>query len=80
MSGSKDIQGHLATVAAGGNTGRQKLAFDPTTGKLKVMNENQITGDNVVCTDMAKAGFFNQRIEKETKKHGCRISSSRCSY
>ncbi len=58
MSNSKDVQGHLATVAAGKDTGRQKLTFDPTTGKLRVVNGNQATGDNVVCTDMAAAGFF----------------------
>ena len=41
MSNSKDVQGHLATVAAGKDTGRQKLTFDPTTGKLRVVNGNQ---------------------------------------
>jgi hypothetical protein len=54
----KDVQGLMANVAAGRGTGRQKLTFDPTTGKLRVVNEDQATGDNVVCTDMAAAGFF----------------------
>ena len=55
---SKDVQGLLANVASGRDTGRQKLTFDPTTGKLRVVNQDQATGDNVVCTDMAAAGFF----------------------
>ena len=58
MSNSKDVQGLMANVAAGKGTGRQKLTFDPTTGKLRVVNEDQATADNVVCTDMAAAGFF----------------------
>ena len=58
MSNSKDVQGHLETIAAGKDTGRQQLIFDPTTGKLRVVNANQNTGDNVVCTNMAEAGFF----------------------
>lgn len=58
MASSRDVQGHLEQVAAGNNTGRQKLTFDPTTGKLKVMDSTRANGDNVVCTDMAAAGFF----------------------
>ena len=65
MSNSKDVQGHLETIAAGGDTGRQKLTFDPTTGKLKVVNANQNTGDSVVCTDMAAAGFFIRMLSKK---------------
>ena len=48
----------MANVAAGKGTGQQKLTFDPTTGKLRVVNGDQANGDNVVCTDMAAAGFF----------------------
>ena len=66
MSNSNDVQGHLETIAAGRDTGRQKLTFDPTTGKLKVVNANQNTGDSVVCTDMAEAGFFiRMHVEQE---------------
>lgn len=65
MSSSRDVQGHLQKVATGANTGRQKLAFDPTTGKLKVVDQAN-TGDNVVCTDMAAAGFFLRSLENTT--------------
>lgn len=65
MSGSKDVQSHLANVALGRDTGRQKLTFDPTTGKLKVVNGTQNTGDNIVCTDMAAAGFFIRVLNME---------------
>ena len=58
MSNSRDVQGHLEKVAAGGATGRQKLVFDPASGKLKVANDGKIPADNVVCTGMAAAGFF----------------------
>ena len=58
MASSRDVQGHLEQVAAGKNTGQQKLTFDPTTGILQVMNSTRVNRDNVVCTDMAAAGFF----------------------
>ena len=62
MSSSRDVQGHLQQVAEGKNT-RQNLAFDPTTGKLRVVNKGTNIGDNVVCTDMAAAGFFAKLLE-----------------
>ena len=65
MSNSKDIQGHLEKIATGKDTGRQQLTFDPTTGKLRVVNANQNTGDNVVCTNMAAAGFFARMLATE---------------
>ena len=58
MADSKDIQGHLEKVAQRKKT-REKLVFDPTTGKLTVVPPNvKLNPDNVVTTDMAAAGFF----------------------
>ena len=56
MASSRDVQGHLEQVAAGKNTGQQKLTFDRSTGKLRVTDQGDL--DNVLCTDMAAAGFF----------------------
>ena len=53
MSSSRDIQGHLQKVAERKNT-RERLVFDPTTGKLRVVYDS---ADDVVCADMAASGF-----------------------
>ena len=56
---SKDIQSYLSSTASGKDSGRQKLTFDPITGKLKVSEEVEHP-DSQVTVEMAKDGFFTR--------------------
>ena len=62
MSSSGDIHNLLQKEAEGKNT-RNKLMFDPATGKLIVVNKGTNTGDDLVYTSIAAAGFFAKLLQ-----------------
>lgn len=66
---SKDVQGYLANTVRGKDNGRQKLTFDPATGKLRVVEEVD-NPDSQVTVDMARDGFFTVLNDHVLNDHG----------
>jgi hypothetical protein len=61
-SNQKDVGRHLESIAAGTSDGRQRMVFDPETGRLVVadsrQNANLISPDAVVIDSPPRDGFF----------------------
>lgn len=59
---SKDVQDEMAIINEGNDTGNE-VVFDPQTGELVVVNQQErIDDDATVVTSITKDGFASNQV------------------